>query len=425
MNACPISAFGDAKIVQDTGQGEAKMQRCLFVFVVVGLLLSVEGYQMTRADSPENPASCKQVLSEGFPSTKTIGNIEPVACFYGAMPTGVTVSQDGRIFVNFPRWGDKVEFTVAEVKSGSCVPYPNSEINSPNEANPSGSLMSVQSVVVDPRNRLWILDTGRIRFSPAVKGGPKLVGVDLKTDTVFQTITIPHDVALPTTYLNDVRFDLRRGEGGMAYITDSSGENPGIIVVDLATGESWRRLTSHESTKPDTNFRPLVEGRAFLVQPRGGPPSPIRVGADGIAISNDGKELYYCALSSWYLFSVSTDALADGTLSDGEVAATVKDLGPKMVASDGLESDAENNIYLTAYDQNSILRRSPDGTFETLVFDPRVIWPDTLSLATDGYLYFTANQLNRQPRFHEGKDLRVKPYMLFRVKVNAKPVMLR
>ena len=151
----------------------------------------------------------------------------------------------------------------------------------------------------------------------------------------------------------------------------------------------------------------------------------MRVGADGIAISNDGKELYYCPLSSWYLYSVSADALADRSLSDKEVAATVEELGPKMVASDGLESDAENNVYLTSYDQNAILRRSVKGTFKTVVFDPRVIWPDTLSLATDGYLYFTANQLNRQSRFHEGKDLRVKPYMLYRVKVDAKPVLLR
>lgn len=31
------------------------------------------------------------------------------------MPTGVTVSHSGRIFVNFPQWGDDVTATVAEV----------------------------------------------------------------------------------------------------------------------------------------------------------------------------------------------------------------------------------------------------------------------------------------------------------------------
>jgi hypothetical protein len=32
------------------------------------------------------------------------GALELVAVFDGAMPTGVTVSHQGRIFVNFPRW---------------------------------------------------------------------------------------------------------------------------------------------------------------------------------------------------------------------------------------------------------------------------------------------------------------------------------
>lgn len=49
-----------------------------------------------------------------LPAARSIGVIEPVATFYGAMPTGVTVSETGRIFVNFPRWGDEVPYTVAE-----------------------------------------------------------------------------------------------------------------------------------------------------------------------------------------------------------------------------------------------------------------------------------------------------------------------
>ena len=51
--------------------------------------------------------------------------------------------------------------------------------------------------------------------------------------------------------------------------------------------------------------------------------------------------------------------------------------------------------------------------------DPRVLWPDTLSLASDHYLYFTANQIDRQPPFNNGKDLRQKPYVVFRVKVDG------
>lgn len=69
----------------------------------------------------------------------------------------------------------------------------------------------MQSVVIDPANRLWVLDTGSINFAPVVAGGPKLVGVDLGTNSIFTTIRFPADVVLPTTYLNDIRFDLRQG----------------------------------------------------------------------------------------------------------------------------------------------------------------------------------------------------------------------
>jgi sugar lactone lactonase YvrE len=156
---------------------------------------------------------------------KTLSRIERVAVFKGAMPTGVTVSQRGRIFVNYPRWGDPVKFTVAELKNGVASPFPNADWNRRDKPQ-AQRLVSVQSVVVDSRDRLWMLDTGSVKFGPTLPGGPKLVGVDLRTNRVFKTILFPRNVALPTTYLNDVRFDLRRGQGGMAFITDSSGTGP-------------------------------------------------------------------------------------------------------------------------------------------------------------------------------------------------------
>ncbi len=225
-----------------------------------------------------------------------IGQLEVVATFDGPMPTGVTVANDGRIFVNFPKWGDNVEYTVAEVKDGKTVPYPNPDINHYGDAdNQADRLVSVQSVVVDPTgSRLWILDTGSLAFGPVKPGGPKLIAVDLQTNRVTKKIIFPPEVALPTTYLNDVRFDLRRGAEGMAFITDSSsaGAN-GIIVVDLASGKSWRRLNDDPSTKSDPAFVPVVEGEILQLKIPGQRPARFAVGADGIAIGSDRKTLYY------------------------------------------------------------------------------------------------------------------------------------
>ena len=74
------------------------------------------------------------------------------------MPTGVTVSAPGgRIFVNFPRWGDDVPFTVAELVEGETIPYPDLNINTL-DGPAAERFVSVQSVVIAPNDILWVLD---------------------------------------------------------------------------------------------------------------------------------------------------------------------------------------------------------------------------------------------------------------------------
>jgi sugar lactone lactonase YvrE len=374
--------------------------------------------------------SCAQTLGPGpspasLPAEQPIGQIEPVAYFYDAMPTGVTVSRKGRIFINYPRWGDDVPFTVAELRDGKGVAYPNGAINAYVPAHPGTTLISVQSVVVDALDRLWILDTAAPGFEEPKAGGAKLVAVDLATNEVVKTIVLPASVVLKTTYLNDVRFDLRQGNAGVAYITDSSLSGlGGLIVLDLATGEAWRRLTGHRSTSPDPAFVPIVEGETMARRDPGKPPEPLAVAADGIALSADGATLYFSPLSSRHLYSVPTALLLDRHADDARVAAAVVDLGEKG-ASDGLEADSLGRVYAGDYEHNSIRQRQTNGEWRTIAHDPRILWPDTMSVGPDGYLYFTANQNDRQAQFHNGQDLRVRPYTLFRLKIDAAPVALK
>jgi sugar lactone lactonase YvrE len=379
-----------------------------------------------QAAADEGEMRTRRFPDPAVAAERTAGDLETVATFDGAMPTGVTVSPEGRIFVNFPRWGDDPTATVAELVDGKVVPYPNADINELDESAPGDHFLSVQSVVVGPAGEtLWVLDTASPKFGPTIEGGAKLVGVDLETDEVTHTVVFPSDVALKSTYLNDVRFDYTRGEEGMAYITDSSGAGDnGIIVADLASGESWRRLHKHPTVRAEENFVPIVEGRPLMQKPSPqADPSPMTVGSDGIAIGAGGERLYYRPLSGRGLFSVAMDALSDPDMADEKVAETVKSHGPLGFASDGLEADASGRLYLTNYEDNGVLRWSPDGGLETLVHHPHALWPDTLALA-DGSLYFTANQLHRQPPFNEGKDLRKKPYQLYRIEIDAEPVRL-
>jgi len=349
--------------------------------------------------------------------------LERVAAFQGAMPTGVTVAPNGRIFVNFPQWGDKSPYAVAEVRKGKVVPYPSAAINRPDPKRPADTFLSVQSVVADAKNRLWVLDTASPGFQPPIEGGAKLVAIDLATNKVVRTLVLPPEVVLKSTYLNDVRFDLREGEG-VAYVTDSSPRGPGaIIVVDLASGRATRRLSGHSSTSPDPSFVAMVDGEPLQNRPAGGAETPFRVAADGIALSADGATLYYCPLAARKLYSVPTSALRDPSVTDEQLAKRVVDLGTREFASDGLEADDQGRVYATDYEHDAI-RRWASGTWTIVAQDKRLSWPDTLSISPDKYLYVVANQLHRQPSFHGGKDLRKKPYELLRVKIDAGPVLL-
>jgi sugar lactone lactonase YvrE len=336
------------------------------------------------------------------------------------MPTGVAVAKDHRVFVNYPRWEDPITFTVAEIKNGTETPYPSAAANSDNSPD---ALFSVQSVVIDSKNRLWALDTGSVDMG-AIKGfeWPKLVGYDLETNRQFKTIHFQKGVIHEHSYLNDVRFDLNRGKEGFAYITDSSSDGPnGIVVVDLASGRSWRKLNNDKAVSADPKFATVMDGKAFELRKPGEDPKPLKVGSDGIAMSANRDRLWFCPLASRKLHNVSLDLLSDENSTDRQILDDMK-TEDRNFASDGLESDAQGRLYLTDWEHNAIVVRNSDGQYKTLVGDAQIQWPDTLSLARDGRLYFTANQLHRQKKFNDGVDKRQKPYYLFSTMTDGTPV---
>ncbi|KAL2394571.1 hypothetical protein ABEF93_001724 [Exophiala dermatitidis] len=382
--------------------------------------------------------TCQQVVQDPVTAGPAL---ELVHLYYDEWPTGIAVSASGRMFSNYPLGLDptNTQYQVAELASNNTeTPYPSAEINSPPggaidySTYPASSkglpdyLIGVQSVVIDPKDRLWILDTGRAALpngtlTTSKFGGPKLIGIDLTNNTIFQTILFPATVAYADSYPNDVRFDLRPSVSasgqGIAYITDSSSEGRnGIIVVDLGTGESWRHLENIPQARPEPGFFVSVWGEPVYNDPGNGMPiSRLSFGADGITLSNDGETLYFSVVSGRHLYAVPTLRLRDRSASSELFAqASVMDLGHKGV-SDGLESDSNGIVYGGSVETDSVVIFNPrNGTVSTYVRDPRIQWTDTFSTAGN-YLYFTENQLWRAPAQQGGVDRRVKPYALFRV----------
>jgi sugar lactone lactonase YvrE len=357
-----------------------------------------------RGPEARGPESRDQALA---PAAKPAFRLEEAAHFDHQV-TGVAVSADGRVFVNFPRWTEDSPISVAEVgRDGTLKPYPDEKWNSWRNAggpapSPREHFVCVQSVVADNRGNLWVLDAASPGIDKVVPGGPKLVRIELATNNVAQIIHFGEDVALQGSYLNDVRF---HPDGATAFISDS-GARGALVIVDLESGRAHARLDGHPSTQAEKGVEVAVAGEK-IKRPDG---RPFQVAADGIALSQDGRTLYWQALTGRTLYRIDTAALLSDNPEDA--AKKIEKVGTTHVA-DGLLMSRDDKLYLTAPEDNEVRLWTGERS-ETVVSDSRLSWPDSLAEGPDGSIYVTASRLHEMPWFRAGAP-NVLPTNLFRL----------
>jgi sugar lactone lactonase YvrE len=333
------------------------------------------------------PATTSLAEQTGAPSQNA--RLHQVATFEHQV-TGVTVSRDGRIFVNFPRWTEDAPVSVAEVmQEGQIKPFPDDQWNSwrnakKNEMSAGDHFVCVQSVVADAHGNLWVVDPAAPATAPIVQGGPKLVRIDLKTNKVAQVIHFDDNVAPQGSYLNDVRFS---PDGRHAYLTDA-GVKGALVVVDLQNGTARRVLDGHPSTQAEKNVVVKIDGQE-LRRPDG---RGVEFAADSIALSPDGRTLYWKALTGRTLYRIATEALErNPRLSEKDIEARVERV-VETEPTDGLWINERGQLYLSAIEQDAVKVRDGDR-ITTLVQDKRLRWPDTFSEGPDGTIYVTSSRI--------------------------------
>ncbi|MCO6050397.1 major royal jelly family protein [Mesorhizobium sp. RP14(2022)] len=325
--------------------------------------------------------------------------------------TGVTVSEDNRIFVNFPRWTEDSPVSVAEVVDGEIRPYPNETWNMWRNARkaefaPESHFICVQSVVADKRGSLFVLDPAAPAQAKIVLGGPKLVQIDLKTNGVVKRWSFDQTIAPQGSYLNDVRLS---PDGKTAYITDS-GLVGAIVVVDLESGKARRLLAGHPSTQVEPNVQVKADGKV-LRQPDG---RGVEFSADGIALSKDGDWLYWQAIKGRTLYRVDTASLRNESLSSEELGQKVQAQGVNGVA-DGLLITDDGRMIVTAPEGNALfVRETLDKEPVEWIADDRLRWPDTLSEASDGAIYVTTSRIQDMSFFKPDAPIAL-PTQLWRI----------
>ena len=257
--------------------------------------------------------------------------LQEVVSFPDKQLTGVGVSiKSGRIFVNFPYWSDDHSISVTEIVNGQPKAFLNDEWNTP---GPAGShFVCVQSVIVDDQDNLWVLDPAAPRMQEIVKGGPKLVKIDLATNQVVQTIPFGEDVAPKKSYLNDVRTDT-------AFITESA--NGAIIVVDLKSGKA-RRLLDHAQQDYDRVTK-LSHEKVVAKQDLDNATAALRSGKAAMDAATSDLATAEAALHNAELQLSYTTIVAP---ADGVVGKKTVETGARIQPGQALMAVVERNVWV-------------------------------------------------------------------------------
>jgi len=183
--------------------------------------------------------------------------------------------------------------------------------------------------------------------------------------------------------LNDLRLDSEH-----AYLTDSG--LGAIIIVNLQTGVSMRRLATHPSTKMDPSRHAPGEGGRPMLKPDG---TETQVNSDPIEISPDGQWLYFQPLSG-PLWRVPTEALRDQQVAEKALGDRVEFVYD-TVAITGTAIDSAGNLYLGEYGKPRVTVLTPEGNLRVLTEDPRLWNPDAMLISRQRELYIPVPQSAR------------------------------
>jgi hypothetical protein len=114
--------------------------------------------------------------------------------------------------------------------------------------------------------------------------------------------------------LSGAHFEARLSEAILQDLTDAG--SPGLIVLDLESGATWRVLQGHTSV---TASRPISAEGKVVYAPDG---KPVYIHADQLEVSPDGQWLYYQPCSG-PLSRIETRWL-DAAVSDSERAKRIE-----------------------------------------------------------------------------------------------------
>ncbi len=164
-------------------------------------------------------------------------------------------------------------------------------------------------------------------------------------------------------------------------------------MVDLDSGKAVRVLDGDPSTQVKKGLVVEADGQP-LRRPDG---RGVEFSADGIALSKNGRHLYWQAIKGDTLYRIETAVLVGALKRERRRRGEGRDRRPER-RRDGLLIGRESgDMYVTAPQDDAVkirdLSSGASGEPRILVKDERLRWPDTLAEGPDGTVYVTTSRI--------------------------------
>ncbi|XP_063380726.1 protein yellow-like [Cydia fagiglandana] len=146
-----------------------------------------------------------------------------------------------RIFVTVPRFDEGRPMTLGTVDENARIyPYPDYTWHD-NQGHNCDGMTSVFRVAIDECNRLWVMDTGKIKETQVCP--PQLLAFDLSNDNLIYRHRVNASNYVASSLFITPVVDIRKSSpedcaDTFVYVADVTGF--GILVVDVARDNSWR-----------------------------------------------------------------------------------------------------------------------------------------------------------------------------------------
>ncbi|WP_217696695.1 L-dopachrome tautomerase-related protein [Mycobacterium sp. GA-1841] len=303
------------------------------------------------------------------------------------MANQVALTSDNIMFLGLPRYARQTPTPsmARREPGGTLVPFPGDSWNDWKPGDDGrDAFVYLNSVHIFADDMVWCVDQGSLSegIFPSVNAtlasdAQKLIQLDPRSGRVLTVLRFDETILPPGAQMNDLRM-----HGSLLYVTDSG--LGGLIVHDLATGKTMRRLSGDKVVRAS-----LADVPEILAHVKGGetfrPPN-----SDMIEITADGKWLYWAAPTG-PLYRVETRYLKDEAVSDAELAAHVEHVFDNNF-SGGCAMDSLGNVYFSETVTRNITVLSPSGKTAVLVSDPTLVRPDGSFISRERRLYIPIKQ---------------------------------